>query len=261
VTSYADLVPGPGKRRIVAGGTRAGKSAHQEWGMRYIQRDRPDCMQLLIDTKPRFRASTEPIVYPHWRKDAASRYSDWTAGPVVPNSVVVDLYSRHPFRGLWDKPGEIAIMQSGDETDWRRMLQLTRGFARANLGGRERRVIVDEVLDFYQRNTFSIDGKHDEFYRISRAGGEHNVGIDLGAHRFHGLPPLHISMVSILDIFHLRHDGDMRYVREYGVPDEHSPQDDYVFYHYEVQPGGKFSKRKEIICHYPDSYLAQLATT
>ena len=258
---YDELVPGPGQRRIVAGGTRAGKSAHQEWGMRYIQRDRPDCMQLLIDTKPRFRATSEPIIYPHLRKSAASRYGDWTAGPIVPNSVVVDMWSRHPFRGLWNKPGEIAIMQSGDETDWRRMLYLVRGFSRANFGGRERRVIVDEVLDFYGRNSFSIDTKHDEFYRVSRAGGERNIGLDLGAHRFKGLPPLHISMVSVLDIFHLRYDRDMAYVQEYGVPDSESPQEDYAFYHYEVRPGGRFSNRVEIKCKYPESYLAQLATT
>lgn len=258
---YSDVVPGPAARRIVAGGTRAGKSAHVEWGMRYIQRDRPEAMQLLVDTKPRFRASSESIVYPHLRKSAAGRYSDWTKGPVVPNSVVCDIWSRHPFRGLWQKPGEIVIMQGADVTDWRRMLLLVKGFVRTPHGGREKRVVVDEVLDFYGRNTFSIDTKNDEFYRVARAGGEHNIGLDLGAHRFHGLPPLHIAMVSVLDIFHLRHDGDMRYVQEYGVPDRESPSENYVFYHYEVQPGGRFSDRREVICQYPDSYLKQLATT
>jgi hypothetical protein len=261
MTDYSETVPGPGTRRIMAGGTRAGKSAKQEWDMRYVQRERPEAMQLLIDTKPRFRATHEPILYPHWRKSADSKYAGWVKGPVVPNSVAVDLWSRHPFRGLWERPGEIAIMQSGEATDWKRMLLLVKGFARAPMGGREKRIIVDECLDFYGRNSFSIDSKNDEFYRVARAGGEHNCALDAGIHRFKGFPPLIISMVSILDIFHLRHDGDMRYVQEYGVPDQESPKDDYVFYHYEIQPGGRFSGRREYKVEYPDSYLAQLATT
>lgn len=105
-------------------------------------------MQILVDTKPRFRAQHEKGFRPSWRKDASRRYQTWAKGPIVPNSVVVDLWDDKPFRGTFDEPGEIVILQSGEERDWRRMLELLDGFVKANIKGRERRIVVDECLDF-----------------------------------------------------------------------------------------------------------------
>ena len=219
-------------------------------------------MQLLIDTKPRFRAETERMpLNPKARRSAAWRYTSWAKGPVVPNSVVVDMDSAHPFRGIWSKPGEIAILQGGDSNDWRRMLLLLTGFVRAQIKDRERRLIVDEVLDFYQRNTFGIDMKHDVFYRTARAGGERQIGIDLGAHRVHGLPPLVIAMMSRITLFHLGNDADMKYLRDYGIAEDESPNGDYVFRHYTVKPGGMVSRSVTGRCVYPQSYLDQLAVS
>lgn len=144
----SDLVPEPGERHAIFGGTRAGKSAFQDWSLREIQRTRPDAMQILVDTKPRFRAETQKGLRPNWRKSASHRYNDWSAGPIVPNSVVVDLWSDRPFSGTFSNPGEIVILQSGEEKDWRRILDLLDGFVKANVGGRERRLVVDECLDF-----------------------------------------------------------------------------------------------------------------
>lgn len=144
----SDLVPEPGERHAIFGGTRAGKSAFQDWSLREIQATRPDAMQILVDTKPRFRAETEKGLRPNWRKSASHRYNDWSAGPVVPNSVAVDLWSDRPFAGTFSNPGEIVILQSGEEKDWRRILDLLDGFVKANVHGRERRLVVDECLDF-----------------------------------------------------------------------------------------------------------------
>lgn len=147
------LTPGKGERVITVGGTRAGKSALMEWTMRDVQRTRPDAMQILVDTKPRFRAETERGRFRGIRgsrRDAAYRYANWTAGPVVPNSVVVDIWDDNPFKNIWyqDRPGEIAIMQGAEFEDWKRMLLLLRGFVNAQIKGRERRIVVDECLDF-----------------------------------------------------------------------------------------------------------------
>lgn len=144
----SDLAPEPGERHGIFGGTRAGKSAFQDWSLRHIQTTRPDAMQILVDTKPRFRAQHEKGFRPSWRKDASHRYQTWAKGPIVPNSVVVDLWDDKPFRGTFDSPGEIVILQSGEERDWRRMLELLDGFVKANIKGRERRIVVDECLDF-----------------------------------------------------------------------------------------------------------------
>lgn len=59
MTDFGDLIAQPGERHLIYGGTRAGKSSFIDWQIRHIQATRPDCMQILLDTKPRFRAEME----------------------------------------------------------------------------------------------------------------------------------------------------------------------------------------------------------
>lgn len=254
-----ELVPEPGQREIVFAGTRGGKSSYQDWEDRIIQQERPSCMQIIVDSKPRYRAEFEPFGY-YKRRSAAYRYKSWAKGPTVPNSVVVNLWDRHPFRGLWRRPGEIAIMQSGDARDWKRMLLLLDRFCAKHIKDRERRIHVDEVMDFYSRNTWGIDPKNDVFYRASRAGGERNIGISLGAQKVNGMPPLVIDMASVIVLFHLRNDlEDMRILNKHGIPGRTSPVGDYVFRRYAILPGGRTSEPFTGRCKYPDWYLDQLA--
>jgi hypothetical protein len=230
--------------------------------MRTVAEERPSAMQMLVDTKPRFRAETERAWWnPNKRQSAAWRYKAWAKGPVVPNSVVADMDSPHPFRGMWKEPGEIVILQGGDAREWRRMLLLLTGFVGAQIGDRERRLVVDEALDFYQRNTFGIDMRHDVFYRMARAGGERGIGIELGAHRVHGLPPLLIGQMSRITLYHLGNDQDMKYLRDYGIVDPASPPGDFVFKQYTKRPGGAISDPVIGRCVYPSSYLNQLAAS
>jgi hypothetical protein len=237
-----------------------------DWETREVQRARPLAMQILVDTKPRFRAEKErsPFRYKN-RRDARKLYEHWSKGPVVPNSVVVPLWDDHPFRGLWNtsNPSEVAIMQSGDEQDWPRMLFLLKAFTAAHIKDRERRIVVDEVLDFYGRNTYSIGGsKNDVFYRVARAGGERSIGLELGAHRIHGLPPLILNMASRLNLFHLTDDGDMMHLRKsMGVKDAESPEGNYIFRQWQIQPGGVLSEPFTGKVTYPQSYLDQLSST
>lgn len=265
-TPLSSLIPLPGERVITAGTSRSGKSSLMDWEVREVQQTRPTAMQLLVDTKPRFRAekTRSPIAYKN-RRDAAKLYQSWQKGPVVPNSVVVPLWDDHPFRGLWnsDNPSEIAIMQSGEETDWIRMLQLLKAFVGAQIKGRERRIVVDEALDFYGRNTFGISGhKNDVFYRTARAGGERAIGIELGCHRLHGLPPLIINMCSRLNLFHLSDEGDMVHLRRsMGIRDAESPAGDFIFRQWRKVNGGILSDPFTGRVSYPASYLAQLSSS
>lgn len=262
MTDFSALVAEPGERHLVAGTSRAGKSSYQDWEMRYVQEHRPTAMQVLVDTKPRFRAETEKSWQgPTKRRSAAYRYTSWAKGPVVPNSVLVDLYSEHPFRGLWKKPGEIAIMQSGEEIDWKRMLVLLNAFTKAQIGGRERKINVDEVLDFYGRNTMGIMPKNDVFYRAARAGGERAIGIQLGAHRIHGIPPLIRTVLSRVSLFTLTDDADMRELRVCGIHDPESPKERFTFRQWCKQPGGLMGEPVFCRCEYPESYLSQLAAS
>jgi hypothetical protein len=261
----SNILPGPGERVGTFGGSRSGKSSLMDWEMRTIQDERPKCMQIIVDTKPRFRA--EKMRGPFrdkQRRDADKLYKGWTKGPVVPNSVVVPLWDDHPFRGLWNKdnPSEIAIMQSGESADWKRMLALLNAFCAAQIGGRERRIIVDECLDFYNRNTWGIDAKNDVFYRAARAGGERSIGIEMGAHRVHGLPPLILNMLSRVNLFHLRSDGDLKHLRDaVGIRDAESPRGEYIFRQWTIQPGGTLSLPFTGRANYPQSYLDQLSAS
>lgn len=261
----SDIVPQPGERVITAGTSRTGKSSLMDFEAREIQHSRPTCMQLLIDTKPRFRAEkTRGRFSFKNRSSAAKLYESWAKGPVVPNSVVVPIWDDHPFRGLWntDNPSEIAIMQSGDEQDWKRMLVLMEAFVKAQIKSRERRIVFDEVLDFYQRNTWGIAGKTDPIYRTARAGGERAIGLELGCHRLHGIPPLLINMCSRCNLFHLSNDGDMRHLQaNMGIKDMESPGGDFIFRQWVKQKGGRISEPFTGRVTYPQSYLDQLSAT
>jgi hypothetical protein len=268
VTTVDELVAEEGERSLVYGGTRTGKSSYMDWDMRSMQDHRPSGMQLVADTKPRFRAET--LSYGpgnKYRKSAAKAgiYDTWSAGPIVPNSVVVPFGSDHPFRGLWnqdDRPGEIAIMQGDDSREWLTMLALMHEFVKAKIKGRERRLVVDEGLDFYQRNTLGIDPKKDPILRTARAGGERNIGLLFGAHRPHGIPPLLNTLSSRVTLFHLRLERDMHYLYELGIPEsETSPKGNYIFQQYRVAPGGVVAGPIVARFGYPESYLRQLAST
>lgn len=259
MTVYDEIVPEPGERHLIYGTSGSGKSCHVDSEMRYVQYFRPEAMQLLLDTKPRFRAETVRGKYNFRRRqDAGYLYRHWQKGPVIPNSVYVDIYAEHPFRGLWTRPGEIAIMQSGDANDWRRMLLLASRFAKVHVDGRERRLVADEVLDFYGRTTWSIKPDQDVFYLAARTGRERNIGIALGAQRVHGLPPLVRNMASRVTLYHLDEDKDMRYLNANGIPDGVSPRGNFAFRQWKKERGGTMALNTFGVLEYPESYLEQL---
>lgn len=228
--------------------------------MRAIQETRPSCMQVLIDSKPRFRAETERMPFmPKKRRNAAWRYESWAKGPVVPGSVYVDIWADRPFKGMWENPGEIALLQSGNSRDWQRMLILLEKFVQAQIGDRERHLTVDEVLDFYGRNTMSINNRHDVFYLAARSGGERNIGESLGSQRVFGLPILIRNMFSRVTLFHLTEDKDMKYLNQNGIPDATSPKGNYIYRQWVKEPGGTVSAPFTGTLDLPESYLNQLA--
>lgn len=257
----AEITPEPSERSATFGTSRSGKSALEDHRHMEIMRQRPDCMSIIVDSKPRYRAEMERGHFRRGRKPAAYRYEHWSKGPTFPNSVVMDIWDEKPFADLWREPGEVVIMQGDDLNDWRRMLYLLNAFCKANIKGRERLVRVDETLDFYQRNTLGIDSKNDVFYRICRAGGERNIGIMLGAHRVYGIPPLMLLMLNRITLFHLASDADMKYLHQIGIKDAESPTGDYVFRQWTKTAGGKLSPPFTGRAEYPQSYLQQLAAT
>lgn len=259
MATHDTILPEAAGRHLIYGTTRSGKSSHLDWEMRARQEYDPDCMQILVDSKPRFRAETERGINPAGRRNAAWRYRDWAAGPVLPGSVLVDIWDSHPFRGLWRRPGEIAIMQSGDAVDWVRMLHLLMAFTRAQVKGRGRHVTADEVLDFYGRTTHSIQNRADVFYLIARSGGERMIGETLGAQRVHGLPILIRNMASLVTLYQLSEEKDIHYLSQNGIRDPVPPDGHFVFRQWRKQMGGKFSEPFTGRLDLPREYLEQLS--
>jgi hypothetical protein len=257
------LVPEPGERSAVAGGTRAGKSAMLEWQCRTVATERPTSMNILVDTKPRYRADMMPHpLSPRHRVSAARLYKNWAAGPVIPHSVRMDIWSDRPFAGLFNDPGEIVIMQGETIEDWKRMLLILKHFVGIHKKDRERNMWVDEALDFYQRNSWGISSKNDVFYRAARAGGERGIGTHLGLHRLKGTPQMILNMLSRLTLFHLVSDSDMTYLREsIGIKDAESPEGNYIFRQWTREPGGTVSKPITGTLVLPETYLKQLSAT
>lgn len=260
MTEFSDVVAGPAERHLIYGTTGSGKSCHIDWELREIQGSRPEAMQLLLDTKPRFRAEKERAQYnPRGRRSAAWRYEHWARGPVVPNSCLVDIWSDHPFRGMWTRPGEIAIMQSGNAEDWKRMLLLTMKFVKAHVQDRERHIVADEVLDFYGRTTWSIDPKHDVFYLASRAGRERKIGLSLGSQRVKGMPIIVRDMFSRVTLYHLDQESDMKYLQQNGIMDAASPSGEFIFRQWTKQHGGTVGEPLTGRLILPEEYLDQLS--
>ena len=263
----SQIVPQPGERVGTFGGSRSGKSSLLEWESREIQHSRPHCAQLLLDSKPRFRAET--IRHPWFnkqRRSAAKLYQSWSKGPVVPNSVHVDIWDEHPFRGLWpkdgDRHGEIAILQGESREEHKRMLALAMAFVRVQWKERERRIVFDETLDFYNRQGQCIDNNNDVLYLAARAGGERGIGSEFGAHRLYGIPHLILMQLSRVNLFHLVSDRDMAHLQTtVGVKDAESPSGDFVFRQWTKRPGGTLSEPLTVRATYPQSYLDQLSAT
>jgi hypothetical protein len=265
----ADLTPEPGERVGTFGGSRTGKSALQEWEARTVQDLRPMCGQLIMDSKPRFRAEKQRHPwFPKQRRPAHKLYQDWAAGPTVPNSVTTNIWDDHPFRGLWpsdpenENYGEIVILQGETRQDHIRMLQLAMAFVKAQWKNRERRLIFDETLDYYGRNGYSIDGRNDALYLAARAGGERGIGTEFGAHRVYGIPHLILMQLSRVNLFHLVSDSDMKHLKQtVGIHDAASPHGDFVFRQWVKKPGGTLSEPFTGRAKYPQSYLDQLSAT
>jgi hypothetical protein len=228
------LVPDEGERTVTVGGSRAGKSAHLEWTMRTVADLRPSSMNILVDTKPRYRAETMPHpLSPRHRVSAAKLYKNWRAGPTVPNSVRMNIWSEKPFAGLFNEPGEIVIMQGDTMADWKRMLVILDHFVKVHQKDRERNMWV-----------------------------ERGIGTHLGLHRLKGTPPIILAQITRCTLFHLVNDSDMSYLRDsIGIKDAVSPEGDYIFRQWTRKPGGAVSEPVTGILNLPDSYLRQLSRT
>jgi energy-coupling factor transporter ATP-binding protein EcfA2 len=184
----SDITPKKGERALIIGGTRSGKSTLMDHFMRQMVKERPQIQLLLLDTKPRFRTEAERFG-PRNRlgRESAKHYKDWESGPVIPYSLRVDIESDKPLAYYWRddtfRKFRIAVAQTELTTKRGRLLEIADSWYNIRSRNADRVLAVDELLDFYHRNSLSIRADRDVPLKIVRAGGERGFGALYGAQR------------------------------------------------------------------------------
>jgi len=80
-----------------------------------------------------------------------------------------------------------------------------------------------------------------------------------------GLPPQIAEELSVLYLFHLRYQGDIKYLWDMGMPTDIVPpgeeSGDYAFHVIRIRPGGKCEFDRTCRLVLDESYLSQLSDT
>jgi hypothetical protein len=268
------ITPKKGERALILGGSRSGKSVLLDHLRENIVIQRPSVQQLMLDSKPRFRAELERFG-PGGKliKDADKHYKDWEKGPIVPGSYRLDITSGD-LKPFWNKkdPCRCVIIQTDDSAQRGRLLEISNTWFEKRSRYADRVLVVDELLDFYHGNGVCIS-RHNVPLKVNRAGGERGFSGIYGAQRPKGIPIQITEELSWLYLFHLRFESDMKYLYENGVPTNITPPTDlcendpcscgmrYVFRVIKINPGGNASDHGLYRLTPSPAYLSQLSDT
>jgi hypothetical protein len=261
VTDLAEIAPGRAERVVVTGGTRSGKSCLSDFFMRYLINAYLTMEILLLDTKPRFRAEKTTF-----GRDAKGHYAAWRKGPLVPNSVRIDLESDHPLRRAFKDDQRIAILQSarpgGSTVEERlRILDIAYGWWSNRTNGNPRFIIADEGMHFYRKNGYPINYRQNLFMEIAQTGGELDTGMIFETQLLRGIDSMILDHLSRLYAYYLRDKRDLKRLAEIGIEDYEQPTEDYAFHMVQARPGGRLHMRRDLMIELPDWYKAQLPPT
>lgn len=184
--NLSEITPGKADRALIIGGTRSGKSTLMDWFIRQMVHDRPKVQILLLDSKPRYRTEVERFGPGNRLLRSSERYyRDWEQGPTIPNSVRVNLAQERPLERFWRPEDKlrVAVAQTEETTQRGRLLEIADSWYKTRMPRADRVFAVDELLDFYHRNTISVHSARDVPLKVMRAGGERGFGALYGAQR------------------------------------------------------------------------------
>jgi hypothetical protein len=258
------IAPKKGQRALVIGGSRTGKSSLIDMLARHAVQERPNIQELFLDTKPRFRAELERFGPRNkFVRDADHHYEDWEPGPVIPGSIRVNIHADYPLAHMWEDRCRAVILQSEEPHERAELLRIADGWFRNRVPNADRMLVVDELLDFYHANGLCIHPRCNVPLKINRAGGERGFSGLYGAQRPKGIPIQISEELSILYLFHLRYENDMRFLWDMGVPRDIEPpkEEQWAFKIIRISPGGKAEYQGTFRLSLPESYLSQLSDT
>lgn len=265
-----EITPEKGRRVIVLGSSRSGKSVLADHIHFNIVKLRPQSEHVMLDTKPRYRAELVRFG-PQGRfvKDADYLYKDWEQGPTVPGSY------HHPIdqddmNMYWKEkdPCRTVILQTDKDEQRGRLLELadTQWFEKRKKGA-DRVLRVNELLDFYYGNGVCISSRHNVPLKVYRAGGERGFSGIYESQRARGFPLQLVEEATLILLFHLKYEDDMKFLWQNGVPKTTFPpkaeseEEMHSFKMITTNPGG-MAQDHGLFKLTPDpAYLAQLSDT
>ncbi len=241
-TLEAIAIPKNG-RALLVGKTGSGKSVLAEQLIRHWRRTQPHPRILIVDSKPRFRASHELN-----GMLANRRYKKWGYGAYVDRSVVLPagVHVRHAMQQTWRLGFDTAIAQINNlsHTGW---LEAAIGWFYEDAdAGHQQLVYIDEAADFF--GTSGTYGRGNSIVQAVRSGRERGVAVAASTQRPKGIPKSAITETSKLYLFKLAYRSDMDHLQEMGLPEEIMPpsrKHDFVHFDNDSEEWGVYRLRLE----------------
>lgn len=218
-------------RAVLVGKSRSGKSTLAERLIQHWRASQPNPRVLIVDTKPRFRATHE---LNGMTTAASRRYKKWRHGAEVPRSVVMPagVHVRHAMQQTWRLGFDTAIAQVPNlhGVDWLRAAM--EWFYTDSDAQVQQLLYMDEVADFFSSS--GTYGRGDSIVQSVRSGGERGVAVLAGTQRPTGVPKSFFSEATRIYLFKLKYKRDLQHLQDSILPEDMlPPREKYIFHLYD----------------------------
>lgn len=216
--SSNNILPGIDERALAVGKTRSGKSTLALQALQELLNIYPTMENLVIDTKPHFKAShTLNGIRADWL------YRNWQKGDYFPNSVLLDAgnksvsldYAFSIARTISGKKlGSTIILQTDNKNDYPQIAnRLMEQYRRSN---KKRHVFIyiDEAYSLLKYSRFVAE----QVTLCVTAGGERGVGVMAATQRPRWIPVEMLSEITRYYVFRLDNNKDKVNLRDNGLP-------------------------------------------
>lgn len=204
-----DLVAG--QRGVLIGAAGTGKSTLGTELCKRFLKDYPRGLVVIIDTKPRYRAT--------WLLSGMrAKYKHWVDGDSIPGSVAI-----HAAGELRDRrlvKSRCVIFQSMHPSGEQVPAYEDQAAALADMTFRQSHpgqptlLYVDETYDLAHGSAGIVDRR---LLRTVRAGRERNMAVLMGAQRPRSIPLPILTESNRLYVFNLEFDEDIKYLQKHGA--------------------------------------------